>query len=63
MATKKKIKVPPKEEERGPRGGRMQRDPKAVLDIEDRVKAQHPADTQQMPKTKLPGGGKKNQFR
>ncbi|HJR18327.1 MAG TPA: hypothetical protein VJ922_01280 [Actinomycetota bacterium] len=57
MPPKKPVRVPREESDRGPRGGRLQRDPKAVLDVEDNVKARHPEDTQRPPKTK------KNQLR
>ena len=54
MTKPKKIKR--EEVERGPRVGRLQEDPNAVIDVEDEAKARHSEDTQQPPKTKLPGG-------
>ena len=56
MANKKPTKVKRDEVERGPRMGRLQEDPNAVLDVDDEAKARHSEDTQMPPKTKLPGG-------
>ena len=56
MASDKK-KISKEEVERGPRAGRVQEDPTAQIDMEDEIKAEHPEDTQQPPKTKVSPDG------
>ena len=58
MAPDKK-KISKEELERGPRAGRLQEDATAQLDMEDEMKAEHPEDTQQPPKTKVDPDGER----